>query len=429
MKSFAILAALFAVPGTAQTSDHRLQNQRDGVAVFQNTAERAIYSCALQRYAKCASEVEIATDEFTLMFYGVDRARSDLATPQGSPVSVSPKVGGVASVASGLDVDLLLEPSAIPRSSAPDNVGAFRFLCGPGQISNDDPIVYPGQPGAAHLHQFFGNLGANAHSTYESLRSSGESTCQNDLNRSAYWMPAMLDGKGNVVRPDFVSIYYKRRPVSDPFCTTAAKGCVGTPRGLRFVFGWDQTRPGEAQPENNKLFNFKCVQVWTPTTAAFPDMVEPMKVCKPGQWLSATINSPECWNGVDLDSKDHRSHLADMVRNRTSGKLSCPAMYPWIIPQFTMSVGYSIEAGDEATLWSLASDHMLPPALRRPGASLHSDYFEAWQDEIRLRWEAGCIDKLLNCSDGDLGDGQIMARGKHYPAPKAAPRLVPSPSR
>ena len=287
--------------------------------------------------------------------------------------------------------------------------------------------MYPGKPGAAHLHQFFGNLGANAVSTYESLRKSGESTCQNDLNRSAYWMPAMLDGKGNVVRPDFVSIYYKRRPASDPYCATAAKGCVGIPRGLRFVFGWDQTRPSERQPQNNRLFNFKCVKGWTPTTAAFPDMIEPMKACKPGQWLSATIGTPQCWNGVDLDTKDHRSHLSDMVRDRNTGKNACPSSHPWIIPQFTMGVSYSIEAGDDPTLWTLASDHMVPAALRRPGSTFHSDYFEAWQDEIRLRWEAGCIDKMLNCSDGDLGDGQIMSRGKRYPSGKASPRLVPVP--
>ncbi|MBW8295326.1 DUF1996 domain-containing protein [Sphingopyxis sp.] len=335
--------------------------------------------------------------------------------------------GEVRQVPSGLPVASLLGPKRIPPSAAPDVVGAFRFLCGPGQLSYDDPIVYRGQPGKAHLHQFFGNLGANAHSTYESLRKSGESTCQNELNRSAYWMPAMLDGKGNVVRPDSVSIYYKRRPASDPVCKVAGKDCVGIPRGLRFVFGWDQTRPNEPQPENTKLFNFKCVNVWTPTTAAFPDMVEPMKACKPGQWLSATIATPQCWNGVDLDSSNHRSHLADMVRDRNSGKNACPASHPYIIPQFTMGVGYSIEAGDEPKLWHLSSDAMLPPALRRPGASFHSDYFEAWEDDIRLRWEAGCIDKLLNCSDGDLGDGQILSRGKHYPQRQVSRRLVAVP--
>lgn len=337
--------------------------------------------------------------------------------------STSKVAGEVGVVKSGLVIAKLLQTNLVPPSAAPDVVGAFRFLCSAGQISNDDPIVYPGKPGAAHLHQFFGNLGANAHSTYESLRKSGESTCQNELNRSAYWMPAMLDGKGNVVRPDFVSVYYKRRPASDPFCTTAGKGCVGIPRGLRFVFGWDQTRPTERQPENNVHFNFKCVQVWTPTTAAFPDMVEPMKVCKPGQWLSATIGTPDCWNGIDLDSDDHRSHVSHMVRSRTTGQNACPATHPYIIPQFTMGVAYSIEDGDDPRKWRLSSDHMAPGDVA--GSTFHSDWFGAWEDEVLARWQAGCIDKMLNCSDGDLGDGAIMIRGPHYPEGKAKPRLVP----
>jgi hypothetical protein len=349
--------------------------------------------------------------------------------PQPTPTpTVSYQASPLAAIASGLDVASLLGPMRLPPSAAPDVVGAFRFLCGPGQVSYDDPIVYPGQPGRAHLHQFFGNVGANAHSTYESLRKSGESTCQNELNRSAYWMPAMLDGRGNVIRPDHVSIYYKRRPANDPFCTTAAKGCVGIPRGLRFVFGWDQTRPGESQPENASKFNFKCVKDDHPTTAAFPDLVEVMKVCVPGQRLSAVITTPICWDGVNLDSPDHRSHLADMRRDAsTDWESKCPDTHPWIIPQFTMGVSYSIEAGDDPQLWHLSSDHMMPAGLRRPGASFHSDYFEGWEDGIRLRWEAACLDKMLNCSDGDLGDGQIMLRGEHYPTGKPNPRLMQIP--
>ncbi len=362
------------------------------------------------------------------------RHNNQLIEPRIAPASLTSgplprftRVGDVAKLPSLLPASKLLGPASIPPSSAPDVVGAFRFLCGPGQLTYDDPIVYPGEPGKAHLHQFFGNLEANAHSSYESLRTSGESTCQNELNRSAYWMPAMLDGKGHVVRPDFVSIYYKRRPKTDPFCTKAAKGCVGIPRGLRFVFGWDQTRPNEPQPENAVHTNFKCVEGWNATTATFRDMVEPMKVCKPGQWLNATISTPECWNGVDLDTPDHRSHLAEMRRDRNTGQVSCPASHPWVIPQFTMGVAYSIETGDRPELWHLSSDAMLPEKLRRPGASFHSDYFEAWDEDIRLRWEAACLDRQLNCSDGDLGDGQIMVRGKYYPNKQIAPRLVEIP--
>ncbi|MEZ5734621.1 MAG: DUF1996 domain-containing protein [Novosphingobium sp.] len=340
-------------------------------------------------------------------------------------------VTAVAEVDSGLDVPSLLESRPIPPSGAPDVVGAFRFTCGPGQILYDDPIVYPGQPGKSHLHQFFGNLDANANSTYDSLRSHGESTCSSDLNRSAYWMPAMLDGKGNVVRPNWVGIYYKRRPASDPFCTTAAKECVGIPRGLRFIFGFDVTRPDDPQPEN-KHFSFLCVEGWSPVTD-HADFASTARNCHVGQWIKASISSPECWDGVHLDVPDHRSHLSYMKRDESTGWVEkCPSTHPYLIPQFTMGVSYSVVAGDDPTLWYLASDHMVPGAA--PGSTFHSDYFEGWEEEIRLRWEAGCIDQLLNCSAGDLGDGQGMRLNSHFPnaandaSATTAPHLVPVPS-
>lgn len=350
------------------------------------------------------------------------RVRAPAPTPAAPPMrGQAPIISNVANVTlipSGLNVPQLLAPVGIPASAAPDVVGAFRFVCGPGQVSYDDPIVYPRQPGKAHLHQFFGNLETNAGSTYETLRKSGESTCMNALNRSAYWMPAMLDGRGNVVRPDLVTIYYKRRPASDPQCQVGAKACVGIPRGLKLVFGWDQTRPNAPQPETN--FNYGCQRGSIPIGAGAKTLGPVAEYCNAaGLQINARIHTPTCWNGVDLDSPDHRSHV---VPGTTAG---CPSTHPYIIPEFTLGAIYSIEAGDDTKLWHLSSDHMLPKMV--PGASFHSDYFEAWEEPIRLRWEAACLDKMLNCSDGNLGDGQIMARGEYYPGPKANPRLVPIP--
>ena len=385
-------------------------------------ADRGKLQAGAECFEKVAQAAQLAANARR------ERLTTTLAAPATGPVAgvLNPTpaiVGQVPVVASGLNVPTLLGPKRIPGSMAPDAVGAFRFLCGPGQVLPDDPIVYPGQAGRAHLHQFFGNLGANASSTYVSLRRSGDSTCMNALNRSAYWMPAMLDGRGNVVRPDGVSIYYKRRPKTDPFCTTQAQQCVDWPRGLRLIFGWDQFRPTEAQPENTARFKFHCAAGGHPTTPALPNMAEALKTCVAGQELDATIQTPLCWNGRDLDSPDHRRHVVDMVGPGYPGH--CPTTHPMLLPQFTMNVTWSIGQGDQPTRWMLSSDHMKPGAL--PGDTFHSDYFEAWEDSIRDRWNAGCIDHLLNCSDGDLGDGQILARGRYYPSGVAHPRLVPVP--
>ncbi len=336
-------------------------------------------------------------------------------------------------VADKLDVKSLLKPAwdtgAVAPSGKPDVVGAFRFVCNASHLAYDDPIVYPGKPGAAHLHQFFGNTGANASSTYESLRSSGDSTCTSILNRSSYWMPAMMDGKGGVVIPDFMSVYYKRLPPNDPECQRMGKACVAIPRGLRFVFGHDMTKVNEA-PDFTLWFNCDGP---TGKSGHFKDIVEAAVGCPAGNRLGATINAPECWNGKDLDSPDHRSHMAYATFGDW-GYLRCPKTHPYVIPTFTLSSWYTVDANldrsgtwtEKTSTWYLSSDRMPGMPASRPGSTFHSDWFGAWDDDILDMWHKNCIDKLLNCTAGDLGNGLMMKESRPLTY-NSNPRVVPVP--
>ncbi|KQZ76368.1 hypothetical protein ASE06_07955 [Sphingopyxis sp. Root214] len=40
------------------------------------------------------------------------------------------------------------------------------------------------------------------------------------------------------------------------------------------------------------------------------------------------------------------------------------------------------------------------------GDTFHSDFFMAWDPIVHELWEKNCLDKMLNCSTGDLGNGQ-----------------------
>lgn len=336
-------------------------------------------------------------------------------------------------IPSDFDVHSELVPSwgsgAVAPSAAPDVVGAFRFICNAGQIAFDDPIVYPGQPGKSHLHQFFGNTGANAASTYASLRLSGDSTCTSRLNRSAYWMPAMLNGKGQVVRPDYVSIYYKRRPANDPECARQGTACVEIPRGLRFIFGFDMLNH-KAPRTGGGYFNCD-----GPTGIAghYPTIVDVAKNCPIGNKLGAVISAPDCWNGKDLDSPDHRSHVA-YGSYGNDGAYRCPGSHPYVIPTFTLGAWYSVDEtldrsgkwdGTFAS-WHLSSDDM-PGMPMKPGASFHTDWFGAWDDQTMKIWTDNCINRLLNCSGGDLGNGQQMKMFNGF-SWVAKPHLVDPPA-
>lgn len=334
----------------------------------------------------------------------------------------SPSLDGLAPVASGINIaDYLMRSwgtGDLPGLEPGQVEGAFRFLCAPGKLAYDDPIVYPGQPGRSHLHQFFGNTKADANSTYQSLRTSGESTCNNLLNRSAYWIPAMMNGRGKAVMPDWVSIYYKRPASNLPECTTAARACVPLPRGLRYVFGYNMTDPAASAPITERWFNCDGPGA---VSGKFANIVQAAKNCPVGARLGVVLNAPNCWNGTELDSADHRSHMAYMEW-RQDGKEHCPATHPYIVPRFTLGAWYTTDAtldrsGNESAdvpTWYLASDRMAGMANAVPGSTLHADWFGAWEDSIMDLWMKNCIEKMLSCSGGDLGQRQQIKTTAGY---------------
>jgi hypothetical protein len=230
-------------------------------------------------------------------------------------------------------------------------------------------------------------------------------------NRSAYWMPAMLDGKGNVVLPDYVQVYYKREPLDSPACDpnspTRAGICIGIPNGVRFISGFKMA----AGIPGTQIGWFRCGSgpVWKSNTVGLSQANN--TTCAVGSKLEAAIASPKCWNG-HLDSTDHMSHFTPTIRDESTGWVAkCPSTHPYLVPQFTIAAFYTIKSGDDLSLWSLASDEMYP-ALPR-GSTLHFDYFEAWDSGVKDMWVNNCIGKKLNCSGGDLGNGKQLKGAAH----------------
>ena len=284
-------------------------------------------------------------------------------------------------------------------------VGAFRFICQASHHSFNDPIVYPGQQNASHLHTFFGNTAADHNSTFEKLRQFGDSTCQGGpLNRSAYWYPSLLDGRGNVINPDNIAIYYKAIP-----------GTRKIPHGLKFIFGWDKLNPDA--PDKKFYWNCDGAGATQSHSASIPDRLK--LGCPVGARLGVVAHSPDCWDGKNLDSPDHRSHMA---YSTGWSKQICPASHPVRLPEFTLGAWFKIAEGDDPGKWFLSSD-----MGATPGSTFHTDWFGAWDDEILTTWHSNCIDKKLNCSGMVLGNGQ---QGKAPPGFSftANPRLVAMPT-
>jgi hypothetical protein len=265
----------------------------------------------------------------------------------------------------------------------PYEIGAFRTSCEFSHMNNDDPIVFPGQPGKAHLHAYFGNSGANASSTPDSLHNSGNSTCRGGIaNRSAYWVPAVIDKNGAPIKPHSAQVYYK----------TGYEGIRPNqvqvfPQGLRMIAGdAKSTAAGQTRA-------FWSCETYNGHPNAVPD-------CQAGDKVVMMVQFPQCWNGKDLDSTDHKSHMSYPVNN------ACPSTHPIAIPEISFNIYYEVPAGTRSSQWRLSSD--MYDSKLPGGYSAHGDWFEGWDRQVAETFVKNCDQASKDCKSHLLGDGRMI---------------------
>ena len=118
----------------------------------------------------------------------------------------------------------------------------FNVACGFSHRNNDDPIVFPGDPGRSHNHTFIGNRNVDAATTPESLKD-GESSC-GELDSSTYWVPTLFEGV-DAVPPLAAVVYYTRH----------TNGSVATiPPGLKMVAGNQNAK----RPQPKGIVSWSC---------------------------------------------------------------------------------------------------------------------------------------------------------------------------
>lgn len=333
----------------------------------------------------------------------------------------------------------LAEQGQLPPESG-DPVGAFRVTC-PGsaaKVGQFDPMVFPGQAQAGHMHTFGVNDGISPNTTYTSLRTSG-SGCNAPASyavyRSAFWFPSMLDGAGNAVMPDYFNTYYKQLPATDPNCQIRATACVPLPNGLRFVEGWNMTTmtggPGgyfECWIDDNQSQRVP----GTGRTGSIATLVaqgcgKPMANGKYPLLVYQT-GGPECWDGKNIDSADHRSHVAYPNRAVTgvigtggNSNYGCPLTHPYLIPMISIRLVFTTDAN--LATWRFSCDDMT--ATKVAGTCGHFDYWEAWSPTVKATWQKYCIDGHKSCSGGDLGNGTQIKGLVRWPQTWQRHVLVP----
>ncbi len=244
--------------------------------------------------------------------------------------------------------------------------------------------MFPGQPGKSHLHMFFGNTTVDAYTTTNSLVNSGGGSCNGfELNRSGYWTPAVLDGKGNAVVPDQIILYYKTKdPSTVKGMPQGLKMIAGNPTKESFTadykLGWSCGASGTSYNRSNRIPN---------NCGSDP--------------VNFYIQFPFCWDGKNLDSSDHISHMAYVNDNQ-----SCPGSHPVRLPQISILMYFP--AGNTSG-WYLSSDRS-NGFNTGPGATLHADWFGGWHDDAMDLWITGCMARARNCSYGQTGTPRMFAK-------------------
>ena len=100
-------------------------------------------------------------------------------------------------------------------------------------------------------------------------------------------------------------------------------------------------------------------------------------------------------------------------------------MGAWYTVDDSLDRSGSWEAGKTVT-WTLSSDLMPGTSPARPGTTFHADWWGAWDNLVMGMWMDHCINKLLNCSAGNLGNGKAMKQFAGF-SWTANPRLVAVP--
>jgi Domain of unknown function (DUF1996) len=252
----------------------------------------------------------------------------------------------------------------VPLSAPPAFASArFHIECPFHHHKMDDPIVYPNQPGASHLHAFFGNKSTDAFSTHRSLRRAG-TNCGLPGDKGAYWIPAVYKN-GNLVRATDGDFYY--RGVTSPLSAIRA-----FPPGLKIIAGNSHA----TRPQSTKVVAWSC-------TGSSGTGRARMRDCG-GALVKAIIKFPSCWDGLHKDSQDHKSHMRYSIR-KGDGRRGCPRSHPIPLPELTYEITLPFHDGRNVRLAS------------GPFYTMHADFLNAWSQLVLRHLVNRCIHGGIEC--------------------------------
>jgi len=252
-----------------------------------------------------------------------------------------------------------------PDTNPPTTHHEFQANCPVSRTNlNDDPIVFPNLPGASHSHTFLGNTTTNAATTLASLQA-GVTACITPGDKTGYWMPTLLNGT-TAVQPAGPQVIYYKSGVID------YRSVRPFPPGLRYVVGSPAATIDDFRNNPGAVAGFECGD------SSFNWDIPAN--CPAGTQLNVRLQAPSCWDGLHLDTPDHKSHMAYPVLG------VCSNDHPVAVPMIEFKMA-----------WPVSGDLSQVHFSSGRGYSFHYDVFNAWDPATLAALTTHCIDGGLQC--------------------------------
>jgi hypothetical protein len=269
--------------------------------------------------------------------------------------------------------------------------GKYLQSCGQANVGQVDPLVTPGQP-ADHNHAEFGAVTWGTSTTTADMLS-GLTTCKIPGNHSAYWVPTMVASDGSQVPPTSAGGYY------GAFWTPDAEQIQPFPVGIRFIVGNSHS----TVLQSAAIVHWRCDAAGQPTLARPPRAGE----CPVGVGVELSFDGPKYWDGINLDTPNHQSHLS--YAKDAGHQIRIPVI-AWSFHYPAAAVGGMLD-----------SDHGIGPA----GRSAHMDLWEA-QDPFQQAELTKCLNDparnstssplcgTMTSSNSDWWTGPLVSWSQHF---------------
>ncbi|MDH6514471.1 hypothetical protein M2163_008554 [Streptomyces sp. SAI-135] len=308
--------------------------------------------------------------------------------------------------------------SAPPAAQAPPaqgdaSRGTFVTSCGVnanGLFNSDNVIVAPGvSNGAHHFHDYIGNQSNTAFASDQDL-ANAETSCVDQGDKSTYYWPVIrlqngaqeqdadkpgggIEGNaGEIVTPKEVTLTFVGNPRSK---------VTAMPRLLRII-------TGDAKAFVNGTANANAS--WSCTGFEDRQLKDKYPLCPQGSDVVRTFKFQSCWDGRNIDSANHRTHVAFAQNDGT-----CPNGFQ-AIPQLVQRIVYDVDApslNDGGRTTPLFAVDSFPEQLHKPVTD-HGDFINVF-DENLMNEMVGCINDGRECGAGtgqdDPGNGGDNGNG------------------